>query len=145
MKTIYTLGYIGSTPDDIRLFVDTTGALLVDTRMNPFSRAPQWQGYAIERSVGEGNYLQCKALGNRNYRNDGPIVLAEPALAAQFLLGVMQTRNIILMCGCKDVRACHRKVAAETLQEVWARLIKNRLDAEIVHLPTRFADWKEAA
>lgn len=143
MKTIYTWGYSGSTPEDLAQFVEKTGALLVDARMSPFSRVPHWSGQAIERLVGEKNYLQCKALGNVNYRSNGPIVLANPLLAADYLWDVAKKRDIILMCGCKEVRTCHRKVAAEYLELAWSKRTRDK--PVVVHLPSRFSEWAETA
>ena len=38
----------------------------------------------------------------------------------------LERRNVVLLCGCRDLTTCHRKVAAELLREA--------LGAPIVHL-----------
>jgi hypothetical protein len=57
-----------------------------------------------------------QALGNRNYKNGGPIALADYEVGKQVIAEILATgQSVILMCACKDVAICHRRTAAEQL------------------------------
>ncbi|MCY2924878.1 MAG: DUF488 domain-containing protein [Planctomycetota bacterium] len=133
--TIYTLGYSGWKIDDIRATVDRLDAVLVDVRMVPRSRVPQWSCYSLSREFGH-RYAWVRELGNENYKGTfEQIKIANfPAgekrlrelLALSAVEGASGGRAIILLCGCKDVTQCHRKLLAERLAEAWS--------ADVVHL-----------
>ena len=78
----------------------------------------------------QGRYVWLREFGNRNYKGT-----FEQIEIAHFSAGEKRLREItapgkaiVLLCGCRDVNLCHRKVVAEMLAESW--------HAEIVHLPT---------
>src|SRR5207249_9984113 len=52
--------------------------LLIDTRMRPRSRVPAWNEQALRARYGKRYRWAGEYLGNRNYKNGGPIVLACP-------------------------------------------------------------------
>lgn len=137
---IYTIGYIGSSYDDLRAYLKATGALLVDVRMAAYSKAPIWHGDAIERAVSPGDYIHIPALGNVNYKTGGPIKLRDPEAGYKQLeeiLGrTLEARDIILMCACFDATLCHRTPAAKYLAQAFASR-----RPEIVHLPNHFVTW----
>lgn len=110
---IYTIGYAGWRPAHLKETVESRGALLVDVRYSPRSRAPQWTKKALQDLVGPDNYWHCKDLGNENFKSGGDIKLHNPDAAIAALKEVQ--RPLILLCGCKDHRICHRTQAAETL------------------------------
>jgi site-specific DNA recombinase len=126
MTTIYTIGYTGTRPEQLAATVHKLGAFLLDIRYNPRSRVPQWQGAAVRRLVGEANYKHARELGNANYRNGGPIELADPDAAVPVVRAILAVRPVVLLCACKDWRICHRREAAEFLAE--------RLGAAVEHL-----------
>ncbi len=135
MNTIYTWGYAGSRPDDLKAFADTLGAAVVDVRYSPHSRwQPRWEGHELQMLVGFSNYFWYQQFGNVNYSGDGPIKLADPALGLHMVAPILAERPIILVCACRDVERCHRKVAAEYIQY--------ETGAPVVHLPGSFAQWQ---
>ncbi len=141
--TIYTLGYSGWKIDDIRATMDRLDAVLVDVRMVPRSRVPQWSCYSLSREFGH-RYAWVRELGNENYKGTfeqiqianfpaGEKRLREllalsnvEGLALSPAEGASGSKAIILLCGCKDVTQCHRKLLAERLAEAWS--------ADVVHL-----------
>lgn len=133
---IYTFGYAGSTPQDLRAFVEALGAYLVDVRYKPYSRQSHWVGGAIREMFPPGIYSWVQSLGNVNYNNGGPIKLADPNLGKITVKALLGARPVILMCACPDPQRCHRKVAAEYLAR--------ELEADVVHLPARFEEWQGA-
>lgn len=134
--TIYTIGYSGSTPQDIHKFVEELDAILVDIRYSPKSRQPQWNSGALYSTFPRGRYTWARSLGNRNYNNDGPIQLDDPDLGLALVRALTRSLSVILMCGCRDVRRCHRKVAAEYLA--------GELGFDVVHLPATFDEWSSS-
>lgn len=125
MNTLYTLGYAGWTLEQVKQKVEELGAWLVDIRFSPTSRLPQWRANTLYHVLGPQQYFHLKALGNPNYKG-GPIELLDPESGLLQVQSMMESRSVILMCACKNVHTCHRKVAAAFLSE--------RLGAPIVHL-----------
>jgi len=123
MHTIYTFGYSGRQPETLRRHVETLNALLVDVRAAAWSRAPQWRPEALRALVGAANYRHLPDLGNVNYKNGGPIRLANPEAALPIVRGLLAERPIILLCGCTNVLTCHRRDAA--------RMLGSALDAPV--------------
>jgi len=125
IRTIYTLGYTGTKPEQIKAIVKKLGALLVDIRFSPHSRVPQWESRNLKALL-DPQYLWLKDLGNVNYKNGGPIQLADGPKAAFMLAPILAHQPVILLCACKEVHTCHRKKAAEYLAE--------KLGGEVVHI-----------
>jgi hypothetical protein len=94
--------------------------------MAPRSRVAAFNGTAFSRLLGE-RYYWLSDFGNVNYKNGGPITIANFDKGIE-RLGPLRNagRAIVLLCGCPDVDVCHRKVLAERLAEQW--------DAEVVHM-----------
>jgi len=116
---IYTVGYSGRKPAEIARLSEELGALVVDVRLSPASRVPGFQASALAEILG-GRYVWLRGFGNVNYRG-GPMELADFDGAAQEL---EQRRgdgpgNVLLMCACRDVGSCHRRLVAERLAERW--------------------------
>ena len=124
MSTIYTIGYAGWSPDQLRATVEELGAELWDIRYSPWSKSPQWQGHALRRLLGPA-YVHMAALGNQNYKG-GEILLVAPERAVEPARRVMARRPLVLLCGCKDWATCHRTVAA--------RYLADALGAAVEHL-----------
>ena len=131
---IYTLGYSGWRIEEVEALLEKLGAILVDVRMVPRTRwMPLWNAAALHARLGD-RYAWLKEFGNRNYRGT-----FEQIEIADFKLGIKRLheltglpfqggKNVVLMCACRDVNVCHRKVLAERLAQEWG--------AEVVHIPT---------
>lgn len=123
--TIYTMGYAGWAPADLRDEVLRLSAALVDVRFAPTSKSPQWRKEALAELLGP-RYTHLPALGNRNAFTGGPAVLAHPERALGPVAALLACGPIVLLCGCADPQRCHRGLAASFLAE--------RLGAEIIHI-----------
>lgn len=124
---IYTLGYgAGWNHDLLVATLDAKKAMLLDIRFNPQSKTPMWQRSALFDLLGPERYLHVPALGNTNYANGGPIALYAPEAGVQVVARCLEFGSVALLCGCRDVATCHRKVAAEMLSE--------RLGVPVEHL-----------
>lgn len=125
--TIYTIGYSGWKNDDIRAAVDRLDAILVDVRMVPRSRVPQWSCYSLSRELGH-RYAWVRELGNENYKGTvEQIKIANFPAGEKRLAGLaFGGKAINLLCSCPDVTQCHRKVLPDWLAQAWK--------AEVVHL-----------
>jgi len=111
---VYTIGYSGRKPEEVKQIACDLGAVLFDIRFSPRSRIPQWAGSNVKALVGAGNYLHMKALGNANYKVDGPIAILD--YNAGRLAIEQSTRPVILMCACTHYATCHRATVANMLQ-----------------------------
>ncbi len=126
--TIYTLGYSGWSIEDVEAVLDRLDAILVDVRMVPRSRwAAAWNSAVLAKRLSE-RYTWLRAFGNVNYKGTfEQIEIADFPAGQQRLREIADTgKAVVLMCGCRDVNVCHRKVLAERLAQAWG--------AEIEHL-----------
>jgi uncharacterized protein (DUF488 family) len=124
-RTIYTIGYAGWAPVALREHVLALGATLVDVRIAPTSKSPQWRKEALATLMSTA-YLHLPALGNRNAFIGGPVALNDPERALQPIAALLERGPVALLCGCADPQRCHRSVAAAFLAE--------RLGAEVEHI-----------
>ncbi len=124
-RMIYTIGYAGWAPATLREHVLGLGATLVDVRIAPTSKSPQWRKEALAALMGTV-YLYLPALGNRNAFTGGPVALNDPERALTPIAALLERGPVALLCGCADPQRCHRSVAAVFLAE--------RLGAEVAHI-----------
>lgn len=124
--TVYTIGYTGRTVEEIIQTAELTDAVVLDIRFNPRSRVPHWNKGPLSRALG-ARYVHLDALGNVNYRGDGPIQIKDPEAGVKAVEELIDAgRDVILMCVCKDLRTCHRLTVAE--------LLTQRLGCEVQHV-----------
>ncbi|NNJ12857.1 DUF488 domain-containing protein [Chloroflexales bacterium ZM16-3] len=123
--TIYTIGYAGWAPVGLRDAISDLGATLVDVRIAPTSKSPQWRKDALVELMGAA-YVHLPALGNRNAFTGGPAALADPERAVGPIAALLARGPVALLCGCADPQRCHRALAADFLA--------GRLGAPVVHL-----------
>lgn len=120
---LYTLGYSGWTPEAIREEAQARNAVVCDIRYSPRSRHPYWTQGNLQRLFGT-RYQHVQALGNRNYKSGGPIVLADYDAGKQAITEILATgQAVILMCACKDLATCHRLTAVERLAAVLGEVV----------------------
>ena len=130
-RVIYTLGY--GTASSAAVVADLAirhQAVVVDTRLSARSRNPIWSRGALQRALGDRYVYAGDALGNLNYKNGGPIAIADMAAGADRVSALLHDprggHDIILLCVCAALEHCHRTVVAATLAA--------QLGAAIVHL-----------
>lgn len=113
-KTVYTIGYAGRKPDELKAIVEEHDAMLFDIRFSPFSRDPQWAGRALTALL-KDRYVHVKALGNANYKNGGPITILDYPSGLTAILH--SPRPVMLLCVCGNPSTCHRTTVAGMLRE----------------------------
>lgn len=113
-KKIYTIGYSGRTLTEVVNIVNELGATLVDIRLNPQSRRPEFNQDQLKAALGE-RYIHLPQLGNLNYNNGRAIEIAN--LRAGLATLSRLSTPAMLMCACRDYNACHRRVVAQAAVE----------------------------
>lgn len=140
MNTIYTWGHTGGgTVEDIRAYLDKFDAILVDVRYSPASQNYTMRQDYLREKLG-ANYVWIKEFGNVNYKNGGPISLADPAqglVSLNFHLDGFKPdeKSVMLMCACRNWETCHRRIVACFIQQEGEGTPGE-------HLPTKFADYE---
>ncbi len=115
MQTLYTIGYSGISVEVLAAATQKQRWLVVDTRLMPASRQPQWNKKALTLRLIEG-YLHLPALGNVNYKNGGAIAIADAASGVPVVVRRLEVQPVLLLCVCASVWTCHRRVVAELVQ-----------------------------
>ena len=110
---IYTIGYVGRKPEELKKLAEELDAIVLDIRFSPLSRIPHWNGEALSKLL-RLRYRHVPSLGNLNYKNGGPIMIADYRLGRETI--IQQSRNVILMCVCKSLGLCHRRVVGDFLR-----------------------------
>jgi len=113
MHQLYTFGYSGPLPHELRALAEHLDAIVVDIRFSPRSRNPAWTAGRLTSLLGE-RYRRLSVLGNRNYKG-GPIEFVDLAEGVVKVGGLLRERPVILLCVCTDVERCHRLPAAEAI------------------------------
>ncbi len=114
---VLTAGYSGRDPHRLRRIAEAMDATVVDIRLQPRSRAPQWQKRSMIGLLGH-RYTLCSKLGNVNYNTGGPIMIRDMDFGLVYLLeGLIYCPRLILLCGCREPEGCHRTVVARELTE----------------------------
>lgn len=125
MPILYTLGYSGLTPADLRELAETRDLVVLDIRYSPRSRRPEWTRARLSALLG-ARYVHLPELGNLNYKGDGPIVLADPQEGVRRAAQYLAQGDALLLCACRDLATCHRLPAGE--------LLAGATGATLVHL-----------
>lgn len=113
---IYDLGYQSIKNASLLVqVVNSLNAIVVDVRLSPRSRDPQWNRKALLTSLGE-RYVHVEALGNLNYKVAAPIVIKDLPAGLLFLGHYLELGPVILLCACWDRHHCHRKVILDYLE-----------------------------
>ena len=113
MYQLYTFGYSGRRPDQLRTLAVRLDGVLVDIRFSPRSRIPDWSGGRLQKLLGD-RYRHLPALGNRNYRS-GPVEFVDLKTSVVEVGQMLRQQPVILLCICANVQRCHRLPAAEAI------------------------------
>ncbi|GHO97251.1 hypothetical protein KSF_072990 [Reticulibacter mediterranei] len=115
---VYPCGYSRDGALVHHLMARNPRMLLIDTRLSPRSRLPEWNRSALHTRYGKRYRWAGAFLGNRNYATSGPITLAGPETGIAGLLRYTQEgHSLILLCGCHDYTRCHMQVIVSLLQQ----------------------------
>ncbi len=112
-RQVFTIGYTGRTPGEIKQIVEARDALLLDIRYSTKSRHSRWTLPYLQ-AVFQDRYVHVQALGNVNYRQDGPIQILDYATGRDQI--ERSPKPVVLMCACEKYQTCHRQVVAEMLR-----------------------------
>ncbi len=123
---VYTVSYSGWTPEQILEKAEELDATVIDVRIKPASRMPQWRKGALQAIMGS-RYRHVADLGNVNYRG-GPTMLQDFTSGAKALDESLAQGPVMLMCVCRDFANCHRKTIVE-------KLFKSGRDIEHEEIP----------
>jgi uncharacterized protein (DUF488 family) len=138
MSALYTVGYIGRQVPELIALQIQYDAIVVDTRLKPFSRDAEWNRDSLRKALSVGSYEWAEGLGNLHYRREDPpdIKLKNPAPWIEKIGTwlVSLDRNVILLCACPGAATCHRKVVAQ--------LIAERFAIGAVHIPPKAREKK---
>lgn len=112
-KIAYAIGYSGRSVAEVRALAERLDATILDVRLSPRSRRPEWSGRNLTEALGD-RYLHAPMLGNRNYQG-GPVGIVN--LIEGIALIAEHPRPVILMCLCADWRTCHRTLIGKALRQ----------------------------
>src|SRR5258707_426480 len=114
---VYPYGYTAYEAQITHLMQEHTQLVMIDTRFTPWSNRPEWRTKTLKATYGERYRRAGQYLGNLNYKNGGPICLADPAAGLRGLRHWLQHGyDLLLLCGCAVYERCHLKTIVEALQ-----------------------------
>lgn len=114
-QMIYTFGYQKRRPAELLAEAKRLGAVVVDVRLVPRSRAPGWSKRALAELLGE-RYQHVRGFGNVNYKDGGPVELADAEAGLDAVRPILERgQSIILLCYEEQPGDCHRSAVARLL------------------------------
>jgi len=121
---IYTTGYIGQKPEALREIAKRLDARVLDIRLSPNSRAPQWRKPSLEVLLRK-RYLHVRELGNLNYKG-GDVRLADLSTGLDIVNDQLTAgfSAAILLCSCSSYDDCHRGDVATVLLDQGREVIE---------------------
>jgi hypothetical protein len=94
-------------------------ALLVDIRSQPYSKRPEWRHDSLALRFGQRYRPLGELLGNVNYNNGRPMMLAASTLGVKRLISWLEAgHSLILLCACRDYARCHRSLVVAKVRRV---------------------------
>lgn len=108
----YTTGYAGRDINDLKPMLNALDAMLVDVRLSPTSEMMRWRQVYLKTLLRE-KYHHLPQFGNRAFRERG-VSIQNLDLGIKILLSF--NSNAVLMCGCADLKTCHRHTIAQELR-----------------------------
>ena len=119
--TIYTLGYTQPKAEaHLERLMRNPRLLLVDVRYQPVSRwAQRWNRASLAGRYGE-RYVWERRFGNVHYRDHEQAIALPPGYqqaVCEAVALVCAGTSLVLLCACRDERACHRSLIAKLIQD----------------------------
>ncbi|HRH46983.1 MAG TPA: hypothetical protein PKY82_35380 [Pyrinomonadaceae bacterium] len=111
---IFTTGYTGKKVNDLKPLLEWLDAILIDIRFAPFSRQQHWQKDFLQEIL-RSRYYHVQNLGNKAYK-EGRIEILNLESGINTVLS--SNSNVVLMCGCADLKSCHRFVLMNELRKL---------------------------
>jgi hypothetical protein len=116
--TCFTAGYHDLRVIDFVRWVEAWDVLVLDTRIRPWSRNPDWTMAALIRRL-RGRYLSmADTFGNRRFRETDPdaIDLVDPERGVALAARLLRSGSICLLCLC-PWESCHRREVASLIHD----------------------------
>lgn len=116
-STLFTIGYTGIDIDAFERFVADRELMVVDCRLSPRSRNPDWTRKRLTERFGD-RYVHAAGLGNVNYREpEAGVELSDPESWFNWIAQrCAEGQHLLLICACADVATCHRSDVCRHLQ-----------------------------
>lgn len=115
MNTLYSAGYVGTTLAALQAKAEALNAVIADVRFMPYSRNPDFRQVHMRRVL-EARYTHVLALGNRNYKSAAlPFDLVSAETGSKVIQRLLTDNSVILLCACRHVDTCHRKLICEIM------------------------------
>lgn len=108
----YTTAYAGKDINDLKPMLDRLDAVLVDVRFSPTDEIMRWRQIYLKTLLRE-KYHHVPQLGTRAFK-ERSVAIQNLDLGIKILLSF--NANALLMCGCGDLKTCHRRIIAQDLQ-----------------------------
>jgi hypothetical protein len=116
MHPLYDIGYTEIIKVNVLAgVVKALDGIVLDIRLNPRSRLPQWNMRRLENELGS-RYAHCESLGNENYKY-GPIQIKNLEAGLPYVMRLLSARPVILMCVCRDREQCHRYTVIQAIEQ----------------------------
>lgn len=126
---LFTTGYQLWRTAEFDAEVRKRGAMVLDIRFAPWSKDPDWRSDAIAGRLAN-RYRSVPALGNVNYKGDGPVRINDLESGVAVVREALQRGPVILLCACWNPESCHRT-------QVAARLRERGLDVRELEVPPK--------
>lgn len=130
---LYTAGYGNLPPAEFFATLARSPVhLALDARLQPWGWDPLYRGEAFLRALeSEGGAQRARwsrRLGNAAKADGGPMRLADPTVIADLLAVLRQGKDVLVICGCRDLARCHRRMIAELAQAAEPQLEVRHLE-----------------
>jgi hypothetical protein len=122
INKLYTIGYQGLRGVYSLLHLTVPlDATIIDIRYVPWSWDERWREEGLLKRLCDLSfgglscrYVHMKELGNINYKVEGAAIeLMHAEFGIARLHEQLKRKPCLLLCQCRDVESCHRKVVAE--------------------------------
>ena len=130
-KLIFTFGYSGASLAQLKWLSERFEATVVDTRYSTSTRRVDFSAQRLEAVLKE-RYVHIPEFGNVNYKNGGPVKLADPKLGISRISGILSSGSVILLCVCASWEECHRSDVAQLLASEFALPVKHLTRDDVV-------------
>lgn len=115
---VYPIGYARSGYKVDQVMALDANLLIIDLRKSPNSSMLGWSLAALKAKYGQRYRWAGRFLGNVNYAQGGPIQLVDSEIGIKGLVQYLsEGHDLILLCGCAEYAACHRKIVVDQLVE----------------------------
>jgi hypothetical protein len=118
-STCYTIGYHALKVADLVRWAEGWDVMVLDTRIVPFSRNPDWGRPSLIRRL-RGRYLSmADTFGNRRYKETDPdaIDLVDALRGVYLAARLLRSGSICIFCLCEKWDQCHRREVASLIHE----------------------------